>query len=279
MRENVKSKSTEQALKQIRKLFASPVLSSESERDYISVLTALIEDLEPANFIERTLIKDWADQHWEMVRYMHHKTMVIEREHERHKENEIERRQRELGKLKQSLALCQDRVASEAEKAAKAPAPEGDKNAEAGTPNEVEKVAEAEKTAQPEKATAATTEPAADQPEQVDEASASTTELDRMNELEIMIDDTAAEIDEILYANADEVDHAKALQSGIEYYEQLDRLFDKAKARRDDALEQLEFYRQGLGRALGRISDEVIEAEFTGTTGAPPLAGPSGDQQ
>src|SRR5262249_16115131 len=147
----------------------------------------------------------------------HHKTMVIERGHERHKEKEIERRQGELEKLKQSLARWQDMVAREAEKAAKAPAPDGDKNAEAGTPTEAEKEAEAEKTAEAEKA-AATTDATTDQPEQVHEAGAFTTQLDRMHELEIMIDNTVAEIDEILYANADEVDHAKALQSGIDYY-------------------------------------------------------------
>ena len=236
---NVKSKSTEQALKQIRKLFASPVLSSESERDYLSILSGLIEDLEPGNFVERMLIEDAADAHWEMVRYMHHKTMVIEREHERHKEKEIERRQRELGKLKQSLACWKDRIASEAEKAAKAPqAPEGDKKAEAGKPTEADKVTEAEKTAEAEKATASTTGATTDQPEQADKASA---QLDRMNELEIMIDDTVAEIDEILCANADEEDHAKALQSGIDYFERLDRLFTIAKARRDDAVKNLSF--------------------------------------
>lgn len=91
-----------------------------------------------------------------------------------------------------------------------------------------------------------------------------------------MIDSTVPEVDDIL-GPPDEVDHPRALQSGIEYFEQLDHLLGVAINRRNDVLVQLDFYRQGLGQRLRRISDEFIDAEFKET--APSLAGPDGDEQ
>ena len=90
-----------------------------------------------------------------------------------------------------------------------------------------------------------------------------------------MIDSTVPEVDDI-FGPPDEVDHARALQSGIEYYEKLDDLL--GVARRDDVLAQLDFYRQGLGQRLRRVSDEIIDAEFK-ETAAPSIAGPDGDAQ
>ena len=91
-----------------------------------------------------------------------------------------------------------------------------------------------------------------------------------------MIDSTVPEVDDIL-GPPDEVDHPRALQSGIEYFEQLDHLLGVAINRRNDVLVQLDFYRQGLGQRLRRISDEFIDAEFKET--APSLGGPDGDEQ
>ena len=80
-----------------------------------------------------------------------------------------------------------------------------------------------------------------------------------------MINSTIDEVDDILDGPADEVDHARALQSDIEYYEKLDDLLGVAIARRDDVLAQIDFYRQGLGQRLRRVSDEIIDAEFKET--------------
>ncbi len=55
-----------------------------------------------------------------------------------------------------------------------------------------------------------------------------------------MIDSTVPEVDDIL-GPPDEVDHPRAPQSGIEYYEKLDDLLGVAIARRDDVLAQLDF--------------------------------------
>ena len=91
-----------------------------------------------------------------------------------------------------------------------------------------------------------------------------------------MIDSTVPEVDDI-FGPPDEVDHARALQSGIDYYEKLDDLLGVAIDRRNDVLAQLDFYRQGLGQRLRRVSDEIIDAEFKET--APTIAGPDGDEQ
>ena len=78
---------------------------------------------------------------------------------------------------------------------------------------------------------------------------------------------------------ADEVDHAAALETGIDYFEQLDRLQGVAIARRNDALRQIDLHRQGIGQQARRISDEIIDAEFSETKHeAPSIAGPDHDE-
>ena len=52
-------------------------------------------------------------------------------------------------------------------------------------------------------------------------------------------------------------------ESGIDYYERLDRLMGVAVARRKGVLEQIDLYRVGLGERLRRVSDEIIDAEFS----------------
>ena len=87
-------------------------------------------------------------------------------------------------------------------------------------------------------------------------------------------------VDEIVLPPADEVDHAKALKSDIDYYERLHRLYSDAIDRRNDTLRQFDFYRHGLGQQLRRVSDEIIDAEFSETKHeAPSLAGPDGDAE
>ena len=69
---------------------------------------------------------------------------------------------------------------------------------------------------------------------------------------------------------------AAALENNVNYYERLDRLHSVAMARRDDVLRQLDFYRQGLGRHLRQVTNDIIEGEFLETKeDAPSIAGPS----
>jgi hypothetical protein len=51
-------------------------------------------------------------------------------------------------------------------------------------------------------------------------------------------------------------------------------------ARRNDVIEQIEFYRRGLGQHLRQISDDIIDGEFSETRReAPSITGPGGGAQ
>ena len=118
----------------------------------------------------------------------------------------------------------------------------------------------------------------AEEAEQSDQA---TTLSERQFELEIEVDAVVPEVDEILGEPADEIAHARALQAGIDYHERLDCLETVARKRREGLLNQLEFYRQGLGSVARRVSDDIIEGEFTETKHeAPAITGPDkGDEE
>jgi hypothetical protein len=70
------------------------------------------------------------------------------------------------------------------------------------------------------------------------------------------------DVDEIV-APPEELVQAEALESGIGYYERLDRLMGVAMARRKAVLEEINLYRVGLGERLRRVSDAIIDAEFS----------------
>ena len=228
----------------LKKLFGPPpVLSSEDPKAYDTIMTRFIECLEPRDFIEQMFVKDLTESTWDIMRYSLHKTLVIELEHRslEEKRRQLEEKRREKARrLKADIA---ERV-------------------------EARKAKEAAKTGETKQA------------EQADQAGAPTTQFERKLELEWVIDGSISDVDEIVQAPAEELDHAKALQSGIDYFEQLDRLHSVAIARRNDTLRQIDFYRQGLGQQLRRVSDEIIDAEFSETKHeAPSLAGPGGDAQ
>jgi hypothetical protein len=78
------------------------------------------------------------------------------------------------------------------------------------------------------------------------------TQLDRLAEAQETLDCSVEDVDAILEKVAEEVDHARALEGTIDYYERLDKLLAAARARRDSALEQLEEYSEGWGARLRR---------------------------
>jgi hypothetical protein len=83
-------------------------------------------------------------------------------------------------------------------------------------------------------------------------------EDDRLMGLVDVVERTVPDVDGILERAATEREHAWALEAAVGYLEQLDNLQNSAIARRNVALRQLEAYREGLGRHLRRVSDEVI---------------------
>src|SRR5262249_54740573 len=109
-----------------------------------------------------------------------------------------------------------------------------------------------------------------------EQAPAPTSQYERWLELEHVIDGGISDGHDIVEDPADELDHAKALEAGIEYFEQLDRLMRVQVARCNDVLEQIEFYRRGLGQHLRQISDDIIDGEYSE---APSIAGPDDGAQ
>jgi hypothetical protein len=97
------------------------------------------------------------------------------------------------------------------------------------------------------------------------EVAAETSELDRLYTLEGVVEDTVAEVGRIAEKRPPELDYSGALEAGIEYQERFDRLLNAAFIRRGDTLEQLEIYRNGLGRDARRAAPQVIEGEFKET--------------
>jgi hypothetical protein len=101
--------------------------------------------------------------------------------------------------------------------------------------------------------------------------------LDRSFELLDVVENTVDEVDKILSKTPTELDHAHALEAVIEYHERLDELQGKAITRRNDVLEQIGLYRESLAHQLRRVSDAIIDAEFTETKPAEvPLVPTSG---
>ncbi len=88
-------------------------------------------------------------------------------------------------------------------------------------------------------------------------------EFSQLLRLENVVSSVLEEVDDILERTPSEFDHNHALEQGIVFEEQLDRLINSALRRRNDALEQLEIYRHGLGKRWRDISDGIIDAEMT----------------
>jgi hypothetical protein len=230
---DIKNGSVAKDLAELKKLCTPPVLSSEDVKAYYTIMTRFLELIKPRDFVELLLVKDLTDSTWEIMRYSNHKTLLIEREHERHLEKQKKRRQEER-KKKAAIAEC-------SAKRAKAAEPAGE--TKEGKPSE--------------------------------QAGAPTSQYDRWLDLEEVIDGSISDVDEIVEGPADELDHAKALEAGIDYFERLDRLRSVQVVHRNDVIEQIEFYRHGLGQHLRQISDEIIDGEFSETKQeAPSIAGP-----
>jgi hypothetical protein len=77
-------------------------------------------------------------------------------------------------------------------------------------------------------------------------------------EPEDALDQLVDECDAILLEPATELDHNRVLEVTLVYQEKLDKAQMIALAKRDMALRQLEWYREGLGRRLRVVSDAFI---------------------
>ena len=85
------------------------------------------------------------------------------------------------------------------------------------------------------------------------------TDFVKLIDLEDVVESVVSDVDELLRRAATETEHNEALEEGIIFHEQLDRLINAAMVRRNNALENLEVYREGLGQDWRRISDAIVE--------------------
>ena len=91
------------------------------------------------------------------------------------------------------------------------------------------------------------------------------------------LDHLVAECDAILVEPATELDHNRLLEVTVVYMEKLDKAQLIALAKRNKALDQLEWYREGLGRRMRTVSDDFI-AKHAGNGAAPPQLAASGEK-
>jgi hypothetical protein len=94
--------------------------------------------------------------------------------------------------------------------------------------------------------------------------------------LEDVCDGTVADVDEIVEQRPSELAHNRALELGSAFQEQLDKWINSAIARFYKTLDVLEGYRAGSGDRLGRLTDQIVDAEcrevVTQEVAAPRLA-------
>ena len=109
-------------------------------------------------------------------------------------------------------------------------------------------------------------------------------ELNQLIQLHGLVLSSISDPEEILQRVPSELDHNAALEAGLAFEEQFDRLINSAIRRRNGAIEQLELYREGLGQYWRRISDDAID-KFSASNGeetkkieAPPLAAAGGEE-
>ena len=83
------------------------------------------------------------------------------------------------------------------------------------------------------------------------------------------IDHLVEECDAILIEPASELDHNRVLEATLAQVEKLTKLEMIALGKRDMALRQLEWYREGLGRRLRLVSDDLISEHANGAGALP----------
>jgi hypothetical protein len=86
-----------------------------------------------------------------------------------------------------------------------------------------------------------------------------------MNDVEFLLCAMEGAANERRKQTPTDVEHADALEGKFDYYERLDRGHCIAMARRNDIIEQITLYRKGLAHQLRRVSDQIIDGEFSET--------------
>jgi hypothetical protein len=81
--------------------------------------------------------------------------------------------------------------------------------------------------------------------------------------LEERVCDAHTEIEDLLKRTPTELAYNKALERSIVFHKDLEFLITSISNRRNEALEMLERYRQGLGKRAEQIMEEILDAEYS----------------
>jgi hypothetical protein len=87
-------------------------------------------------------------------------------------------------------------------------------------------------------------------------------DIARLAALEDSFFEVLSDTDGIMERRATEFEHNRAFGQGILFQERLDKLISSRIARRNDALQQLEHYRAGLGQLAQKAANKILDAEF-----------------
>jgi len=91
--------------------------------------------------------------------------------------------------------------------------------------------------------------------------------------LEDVLDNMRGDVRKIVEPRPSELAHNRALELGSEFQEQLNKWINSAMARFYKTLDALDQYRAGSGERLGRLADQIIDAECRGVV-TPQVAAP-----
>jgi DNA repair exonuclease SbcCD ATPase subunit len=87
-------------------------------------------------------------------------------------------------------------------------------------------------------------------------------EVSHLENLENKVTEARDEIADILKHTPSELAYNQALERSIEFHKDLEFLITSMSKRRDEALEMLSRYREGLGRRAKEVTEEILNAEY-----------------
>jgi hypothetical protein len=87
-------------------------------------------------------------------------------------------------------------------------------------------------------------------------------DIGHLIELEDKVIEVADDVTALLKRTPAELAYNKALEQNINFHKDLEFLITSIRKRRNEALQMLDFYRQGLGKRAEQIMAEILDAEF-----------------
>jgi hypothetical protein len=104
-------------------------------------------------------------------------------------------------------------------------------------------------------------------------------EVGHLVQLENQVIEAEEEIHAILKRTPTELAYNRALERSIAFHKDLEFLITSITKRRDQALEMLERYRQGLGKRAKEAMEEILDAEYQVVDPTAPALVPPSDSQ